>query len=272
MKKNINEWKPMTTFLSYLAIVIIARAIIGYAYSAEMNAGWIHIIDFFLYLSPAFAAWAAEKGNFSKFCSHNKLTFKNISWKASISYVAATACLFPLLAMLLIYVGGNLLNVETIGHISIPSHNDFSYMGIPIVDNSYLRIVQLWGIITGYALIVGSTLGALSVIAEEIGWRGFMENHLRCSNIFKPVLIGLVWTLWGIPFWIFGNGQDCFSILWKVSSLLLYNIVLSFYLSKVQRNTNSLWTSAMVRGVLTFCTLSAIYVPADENGSLCVSL
>ena len=147
-----NKWKPTTAFLSFLAIVIIARTIIGYAYpTSEANAGWIHIIDFFLYLSPAFAAWAAEKGSFSKFCSHNKLTFKNISWKASISYVAATACLFPLLAMLLIYVGGNLLSIETIGHISIPSRNDFSYMGIPFlfknctaVGHNYRLRIDCW--------------------------------------------------------------------------------------------------------------------------------
>jgi uncharacterized protein len=51
------------------------------------------------------------------------------------------------------------------------------------------------------------TLGlGLSVISEEIGWRGFVLPHVlaRCSPLDASIVLGIIWTAWHLPYfgWI----------------------------------------------------------------------
>lgn len=43
-----------------------------------------------------------------------------------------------------------------------------------------------------------------SLIAEEAGWRGFLQEKLDkyCGRLWTPILIGIIWTLWHYHFFL----------------------------------------------------------------------
>jgi CAAX protease family protein len=60
---------------------------------------------------------------------------------------------------------------------------------------------SLTTVLPGAVLILG-----VSVISEEIGWRGFLLPHLleRCSPLDASLVLGIIWTVWHLPYllWI----------------------------------------------------------------------
>jgi membrane protease YdiL (CAAX protease family) len=47
------------------------------------------------------------------------------------------------------------------------------------------------------------------LIAEELGWRGYLQNKInnKFSNIVTPIIIGVIWALWHYHFWISGTAD-----------------------------------------------------------------
>lgn len=265
MKKNIK-------FLLYLFTATIILIAVRYVFRDLTEVPWwIRIIEFCFYLSPALAAWGAEKDSFGKFCRLYQLDFKGICWKTTFRYVIATAFLYPLLLVFFIFIGGNILGINALGYLSEPVKN-FTYMGINIIDIPYLRGILMWLIMVVFTICYGLTLGSISVWAEEIGWRGFLEKHFQYSFKVKQILTGLIWSIWGIPFFLGLEDKDFIQSLYAWIYFAVFNIALSFYLSRALKQTKSIWASAAIRGVLMSCNLTAIYVTGTHFGYFCITI
>ena len=98
--------------------------------------------------------------------------------------------------------------------------------GIPIVI--YLPI----------AFIVNLLVGG--PIAEEFGWRGFAQPRLQSRiGVFKAsLLIGIVWGLWHLPLFIFGDGTAVGSI--PFPAFILLTTAWSVLLAWVYNGTGSM--------------------------------
>lgn len=56
------------------------------------------------------------------------------------------------------------------------------------------------------AVVVGAPLGIITVVGEEIGWRGYMAGRLREAGLPVPDVIGgLVWAAWHAPLILTGQ-------------------------------------------------------------------
>lgn len=83
---------------------------------------------------------------------------------------------------------------------------------IPIIE---ILIMQILLYVNGYKFgmvqnlnLVQILIISYSLIAEETGWRGFLQNHLELNNIkpyLIPVFTGIVWGLWHYHFYLIGS-------------------------------------------------------------------
>jgi membrane protease YdiL (CAAX protease family) len=88
------------------------------------------------------------------------------------------------------------------------------------------------------SLAVTTIFLILSVLGEEIGWRGFALPHLqqRWSALKSSLVLGTIHTIWHLPFWIvlgeletFGSGYWLLSWVWVLA--------LTIYLTWLMNNT-----------------------------------
>lgn len=245
-------------FLLYLAVAVIVFATLRSIFVLSVGTiWWMHLIELCFYLSPALMVWGAERTSLKNFCIDYQLNFKGICWKTTLRYIFATAFLYPLLIFVFVYLIGNLLGDSAAVRIVEPA-KDFTYMGIAITNIPILRSIILWLLNVVVALCYGVTLGSISVWAEEIGWRGFLERNLNSSPYIRPIVIGLIWSVWGVPFIFFGINNSFIQSLNHWIYFAVFNIVLSFYLSEVVRKANSIWASAAIRGIIASCVLSLV--------------
>lgn len=228
------------------ALMVIVR--IGEA-NCVISIWWSRFIQFCFFLCPALLAWIIERRNLKDFCNDYLLSYQNVNWQKMFRWVFYTAISYSLLVILFISIGGNLLGIDAIGRV-VGVSKEFTYMGINFNGNSLFGITSLLIANVIVSLCYGVTLGALTYIGEEIGWRGFLERHLTYNPVVKSILVGLIWTLWGLPF--YKNGID------NLFTLLAFNIVFSFYLSEAVGQSRSVWTAAAIRGVVSVCWLSVI--------------
>lgn len=89
-------------------------------------------------------------------------------------------------------------------------------------------------------LIVTTIILILSVLGEEIGWRGFALPHLqrRWPALKASLVLGTIHTIWHLPFWIvlgeletFGPGYWLLSWIWVLA--------LTSYLTWLMNNTGN---------------------------------
>lgn len=195
---------------------------------------------------PFFIAWAVEKVGIKEFYKEY-LSLKETKWKVSVRYIVLTAIMYPLAALLMNFVLG-LFGTDSYiatGMVSVLGIFDMNVGTVP----SYICALLI-NIVA--VMIAGSLLGAVNCIFEEAAWRGFLKKYLKLSCFIKPVVIGLIWTLWMLPL---RHSFEVGAMIW----LAIQNIVLSYYLGKVASDTKSVWTGAMVRGILNLAYVIPLF-------------
>ena len=103
-------------------------------------------------------------------------------------------------------------------------------------------------------LFVGSTIIALVMVGQEIGWRGLLLTELRTllrKSLAADVLIGIMWGLWYAPLvLLYGHYYPNHRDLMGVLMIIMTSVLLSMILSKIKLRFNSVLSSAAVLGVL----------------------
>lgn len=252
----------------YLFVAASAMTLVRlFSQDSTDSSCWMHVIEWCFYLSPALAVWAVEKSSIKDFCKSYLLQFREMDGRIAIRYILLASFFYPLLIVLFVYIGGNLLGIDAVGRI-VKVGEGFTYMGIPLANTSVWGGVLALFMNAFFALCYGVTLGTLTYIAEEIGWRGFLEKNLSGRPRLRPLFVGLIWTLWATPFYL--NSLSVSFASWLC--LLLFNIVMSYYLSGVVKRTNSIWVSASIRGIISACSLSVV-CPVDSGiGYSCITI
>jgi len=72
------------------------------------------------------------------------------------------------------------------------------------------------------ALIVNIIFLALATLGEEIGWRGVALPGLeqQQSALRASLILGILWAVWHIPFWLFLDTFDQFGSLYLVINVI----------------------------------------------------
>lgn len=94
--------------------------------------------------------------------------------------------------------------------------------------------------VTAGNLIVTAIILTLTVLGEEIGWRGFALPHLqkRFPALQSSLILGTIHTIWHLPFWVVLGELERFGAgYWLMNWAFV--LALSIYLTWVMNNTGN---------------------------------
>ncbi len=104
-----------------------------------------------------------------------------------------------------------------------------------------------------------------ALVAEELGWRGFLEPFLKMKGISKwlvPFIVGMVWCMWHYHFFLM-NGMQVPILLFLISC-----IIESYIYSFLMECTNNNLVSAMTYHFMWNLAIHIFTInPADNNGN-----
>lgn len=113
--------------------------------------------------------------------------------------------------------------------------NSLIFIMLPLIGFAYMGVIESKNlIINSNPYLAGAKLCLYIIVyslLEEIGWRGFLQEHLPVRKTYlKLILIGLLWFIWHLNFTL------------SVSNLifLLILIFASWGLGKINDTTHSL--------------------------------
>jgi membrane protease YdiL (CAAX protease family) len=89
-------------------------------------------------------------------------------------------------------------------------------------------------------LIVVMVVMTISVLGEEIGWRGFALPGMqqRWTALKSSLVLGTIWAAWHLPFWAILGEQDTFG-LWYWLMSWGFVIAGSVYITWFMNNTGN---------------------------------
>ena len=115
------------------------------------------------------------------------------------------------------------------------------------------------------AFIVNAVMLLIATLGEEIGWRGVALPGLQEQNsAFKSsIILGLLWGIWHIPFWLLLDTFDQFGIGY-LGLNLLFVLPLTFYITWFfNHSRQSLLLPIMLH--LIFNIVNTILLPVTLN-------
>jgi uncharacterized protein len=113
-------------------------------------------------------------------------------------------------------------------------------------------------------IVVTAVFLVISVVGEELGWRGWALPLLqkRYSALVSSLLLGTIWTLWHLPFWMalgelaqFGAGY------WLLSWAFI--TAGSIYITWLMNNTNNALPMVLVFH-WTYNLVSVVFLPLSS--------
>ena len=105
-----------------------------------------------------------------------------------------------------------------------------------------------------------------AIVAEELGWRGYLEpalNKLIVNKRIVPGIVGLIWCLWHYHYFI----QNSIEV--PIALFLTGCIIESYIYSYLMRITKDNLVSAMTFHFMYNLMIHAVAInPSDNNGSI----
>ena len=105
-----------------------------------------------------------------------------------------------------------------------------------------------------------------AIVAEELGWRGYLEpalNKLIVNKRIVPGIVGLIWCLWHYHYFI----QNSIEV--PIALFLAGCIIESYIYSYLMKITNDNLVSAMTFHFMYNLMIHVVAInPSDNNGSI----
>ncbi|BBI33402.1 type II CAAX endopeptidase family protein [Cohnella abietis] len=96
-------------------------------------------------------------------------------------------------------------------------------------------------------MVVGTIVGLIGGIGEELGWRGYMLTRLIDARVPYPILTsGVIWGVWHLPVMIAGA---YYSGPYPVLSIILFMISITsfgFIIGRLRLTTGSVWPAVFL--------------------------
>jgi membrane protease YdiL (CAAX protease family) len=118
-------------------------------------------------------------------------------------------------------------------------------------------------------LTVGSILGLILAIGEEIGWRGLLVPQLLRFQPFvqTAIISGIVWGLWHVPL-ILAGGYTSGAPAWFTVSCFMVNVVaMSFAYAWLRQASGSLWPAVVLHTMHNVLVQSVFDVITVNTGN-----
>jgi membrane protease YdiL (CAAX protease family) len=92
-----------------------------------------------------------------------------------------------------------------------------------------------------------------SSLGEEIGWRGYLHNHLRKYK-HAPLYIGIIWGLWHMQGLIQSHAE-----IQSIAVFIILTILVSYFLSWLINSGGNMLACGLFHGVWNFLRLKILF-------------
>ncbi|MDQ3048849.1 MAG: CPBP family intramembrane metalloprotease [Bacteroidota bacterium] len=249
--------KKIAWFVLFAFGISWLSAGIVYACGVPYGSGISVIITAAVYmLAPAISACIVQKLMYKQPLQDLGLDFKIIRWKQFL-WLPVMNIAFCILTICMIYLFGNIMNIEGFGEYSldqdlfntrmeeiIKASGGPSAPNIP-VPPGILLILILFG-----ATLLGGIVNLPATFGEELGWRGWMYNELEPLGFLRSNLItGFIWGIWHAPLILQGHNYPEHPVA-GVFMMIPFCTALSFIMSFARKMTNSVLAPAALHGMI----------------------
>ena len=123
-----------------------------------------------------------------------------------------------------------------LAHFAIPN------AGVLEDSNGVLRfLVRLVGMLT-----LGTLIGALYALGEELGWRGYLLTRLIDAEVPYPVFFsGVIWAAWHVPLILSGEYASSAHPWLSVAFFTVDVIAITYVITFVRLATGSVWSAVL---------------------------
>jgi len=228
MKTIENIQKQLITFL----FIILALSIIIYCLYFASSSKNMGLFGLGIMWVPGFAAIATRL--------IYQRNLRNFGWGWGKTRYQVISYVLPFVFCLVVY---GIVWLIRLGGISTEN----------FVNNLNRSILGLdeplsFGISLAIMATVGLLIGSISVLGEEIGWRGFFVPELAKITSYSKTsfIVGAIWAVWHIPGILF-MGYNSGSPAWyAIPCFILMILGLSFLMTWLRLKSGSLWTAVII--------------------------
>jgi len=213
------------------------------------------LFSFILMTTPALTAFIIERKKLKLFINDYKLSLKKINIKVLFKYLFVFNFLIPVIYLLFQYIIGNVFRVPGFGDLLdiefiVPQFKD-------LFPESKIAFM-VFAIVIFFIIntLSGITINGLIALGEEIGWRGFLENHIALPFFKKNIIIGIIWGLWHTPIILNGHNYPSHPF-WGIIVMCVLCTLVSFYFSYILKKSGSLYLIGILHG--SFNAYAAIF-------------
>ncbi|MEV6559446.1 CPBP family intramembrane glutamic endopeptidase [Nocardia sp. NPDC051756] len=96
---------------------------------------------------------------------------------------------------------------------------------------------------------LGTAIGLVFALGEELGWRGYLLTRLIDAGVPRPILVsGLIWAAWHLPLilggsYLTGNGGS----VPLIAALFVVQVtVVSYVFARLRLDTGSIWPAVVL--------------------------
>lgn len=219
--------------------------------------------------TPALAVFITENWKLRHILVEYRLTLKNINTKALIKYIFLTSIILPVFVLVFVYLFGNILGLEEFGTLATQSVEKYTFNGIVLSDNIFLRFLTLYIFVLIISLLAGLTYNLFFALGGEIAWRGYLEKNVYLPYFRKYLLIGLIWGIWTLPI-ILLSGKGIWDCLYSGLSSILFCIIASFYTANALKEAKTLFAPAASMGIINSFMLTWLINASNTPNSFLI--
>ena len=100
------------------------------------------------------------------------------------------------------------------------------------------------------AAVIGALINSIILLSEELGWRGWLWDHLSEMTFWrKNLLIGLIWGIWHAPIIMMGHNYPGLPV---IGTLLFigFCILISPVMGYLRERNGSVWSASVFHGTV----------------------
>jgi uncharacterized protein len=229
-----------------------------YAFNISVRStGALLIIGLFVMPSPAIATCIVHRFRWKEIADTYGLDFRRLKFlwilRSTLTFFVSFFVLYPLLVAVL----GNLLSIPGVGQLTLSSAVVLQEItrssGVSTTIPTSVPLVPLLFVVSFPAAIVaGFSINGLFGLGEELGWRGFFWDQLRCYGLRGKVSLGIVWGLWHAPIIALGYNFPIHPSL-GILFMVFFTISLTFPLTYLRDKGQSVYPPSIVHGMINAC-------------------
>lgn len=190
------------------------------------------------------------------------LRLKGMNWKMLGATIIVGMLVVPAV-LLVVHVCGNILGLAGFGDVSISSERLEASLGTLMAqlggskaDSATAALVEMvpaWGVLVIMllsAVLTACTFNLPAMLGEELGWRGYLHQHLVGWPAARRIaFVGVVWGLWHAPLIAMGHNYPGYPLV-GIGMMVVFCLLAAFLFDWSRVRVGAVWGPCVLHGIV----------------------